>query len=168
MWLTDSAWGKCCSSTWLIWRRKGVTDNEDQLVETIRSLLLQSWGLPADDIQYHDEIVVFKVGHVCSQDVGLHFQLDILWGGGNQRVRAICGRKTLNGVKTWKISGWNWFLKKKKRVGETAVFNETGRQESRLLSNLPDPSEPVLQLLLYVAAVHHQLIRLCCCSIIYR
>lgn len=35
-------------------------------------------GIPADDIQHHDEVVVFEVGHVCSQDVGLHFQLDVL------------------------------------------------------------------------------------------
>lgn len=35
-------------------------------------------SVPADDIQYHYEIVVFEVRHVCTQDVGLHFQLDIL------------------------------------------------------------------------------------------
>lgn len=34
--------------------------------------------LPADDIQHHDEIIVFEVRHICPQDVGLHFQLDIL------------------------------------------------------------------------------------------
>ena len=59
-------------------RDSGSKDNEDQLNETRTSWLLQPRGVPADDIQYHYEIVVFEVRHVCPQDVGLHFQLDIL------------------------------------------------------------------------------------------
>lgn len=62
-------------------RRKGEPqqDNEGQLMDTRRSCLHQSGGVPADNIQHHYEIVIFEVRHVCPQDVGLHFQLDILW-----------------------------------------------------------------------------------------
>lgn len=55
-----------------------MQDNDGQLVETRMSRLLCSCGVPADDIKYHDEIIVFKVRHVCPQDIGLHFQLDVL------------------------------------------------------------------------------------------
>lgn len=34
--------------------------------------------LPADNIQNHNEVVVLEVGHVCSQQIGFHFQLDVL------------------------------------------------------------------------------------------
>lgn len=37
-----------------------------------------AFTLPADDIEDHDEVVVLEVGHVRSQQVSLHFQLDVL------------------------------------------------------------------------------------------
>lgn len=39
-------------------------------------------SVPADDIQHHDEIIILEIRHVRSQDVGLHFQLDVLRGEG--------------------------------------------------------------------------------------
>lgn len=59
-------------------RESDCRDNEDQLKETRMSWLLWPRSVPADDIQHYYEIVVFEVRHVCPQDVGLHFQLDIL------------------------------------------------------------------------------------------
>lgn len=41
------------------------------------------------------------------------------------------------------------------------------RQTHRILSDLPDPRQSVLELLFHVAAVHHRLIRLCSCCFIY-
>lgn len=40
---------------------------------------------PADDVQYHDEVVVLEAGHVCPQDVGLDLQLDVLQEGDRRR-----------------------------------------------------------------------------------
>ena len=34
--------------------------------------------VPADDVKHHDEVVIFEVGHVGAQDVGLHLQLNVL------------------------------------------------------------------------------------------
>ncbi len=68
-------------------------DNEDQLAETRLSWLLRPRGVPADDIQHHYEIVILEVRHVRPQDVGLHFQLDILKGR-SERDGVICGRRT--------------------------------------------------------------------------
>lgn len=36
-------------------------------------------GQPADDVQHHDEVIILEAGHVCTQDVGLDLQLDILY-----------------------------------------------------------------------------------------
>lgn len=38
----------------------------------------RSGFLPADNIQNHNEVVVLEVGHVSSQQIGFHFQLDVL------------------------------------------------------------------------------------------
>lgn len=40
--------------------------------------MILTGSVPADDIQNNDEIIIFEIRHVCSQDVGLHFQLDVL------------------------------------------------------------------------------------------
>lgn len=34
--------------------------------------------IPADNIQHKDEIIIFEVRHVSPQQIGLHFQLNIL------------------------------------------------------------------------------------------
>lgn len=64
---------------------KSVTaqmSNSDRQIKEKREQA--SRGIPADDIEYHYEIIIFEVRHVCPQDVGLHFQLDIL----KRRMRA--------------------------------------------------------------------------------
>lgn len=72
------------------------------------SWLLRTSGVPADDIQNHYEIIVFEVWHVCPQDVGLHFQLDILKrevrGTGRFMART-CDWETLELNRRW---GGKW------------------------------------------------------------
>lgn len=102
------------------------------------------WDVPADDVQNHDEIVIFEVGHVRSQDVRLHFQLDVLW----REIRTV------------------WFVQedfvelesegKKELGGDRKNKNKNTTEET----NLPDPWESVLQLLFDVAAIHSQLVGL--------
>lgn len=56
--------------------------------------------VPADDVQDHDEVVIFEVGHVRPQQVGLHFQLDVLWGDGRKdTTHTSSGRR---GFRVWR------------------------------------------------------------------
>lgn len=95
------------------------------------------WGVwhpgsvPADDIQHHDEIVIFEIRHVRSQNVGLHFQLDVLQREGK---RSCCHLVPVVEGEPRPLSGLDCD------------------------SDLPDPCQAVLQLLLHVAAVHHQIV----------
>lgn len=119
------------------------------------SWLLWPWSAPADDIQYHYEIIIFEVRHICSQDVGLHFQLDILKREMRETGWCVGGEFMIEPL-------WH----EQKYVKPPPPKKKTNRH-ILVTTNLPDPCQSVLQLLLHVAVVHHRLIRLCC-SVICR